>query len=256
VAGFTDGALPGQTSAGSRDAFVRKYDSAGILLWTRQFGSSDFDDASGVAVDTGGNVLVAGTTDGTLPGQTSAGGFDAFVRKYDAAGTLLWTRQFGSSSFDDAFGVAVDTGGNVLVAGYTNGALPVQTSAGGFDAFVRKYDSAGTLLWTRQFGSSMYDAATGVAVDPGGNVLVAGYIGGVLPGQTSAGSRDAFVRKYDSAGTLLWTRQFGSSADDSGSGVAVDIGGNVLVAGSTKGALPGQTSSGGQDAFYVHLPPQ
>src|SRR2546426_243908 len=82
VAGLTWDALPGQTSAGSGDAFLRKYDASGNVLWTRQFGSSDVDQADNIAVDASG-AYVAGDTAGAFPGQTSAGGVDAFVRKYD-----------------------------------------------------------------------------------------------------------------------------------------------------------------------------
>jgi hypothetical protein len=70
-----------------------------------------------VSVGSDGSVLVAGHTDGTLPGQSSAGGYDAFVRKYDAAGAEVWTRQFGSANADYALSVSVGSDGSVLVAG-------------------------------------------------------------------------------------------------------------------------------------------
>jgi len=220
--------------------------SAQEIEWIRQFGAAGpaFEFAS--AVDADGNIYVTGLTDGTLPGQTSVGEVDAFVRKYDAEGNELWTRQFGTSSFDVAFGVAADAGG-VYVAGRTFGTLPGQTSAGLHDAFVRKYDSEGNELWTRQFGSSSTDTASGVAADVGG-VYVAGSSEGTLPGQTSAGSTDVFVRKYDAEGNELWTRQFGTSSSDLALGVAADAGG-VYVAGWTGGTLLGQTSAGDYDAF-------
>src|SRR2546428_80762 len=151
VSGLTWDALPGQTSAGSGDAFLRKYDASGNVLWTRQFGSSDFDQADNVAVDASG-AYVAGVTAGAFPGQTSAGSADAFVIKYDTSGNVLWTRQFGSSAYDQAYAIAVDASG-AYVAGYAAGALPEQTSTGGFDAFVRKYDVNGNEVWTRQFGT-------------------------------------------------------------------------------------------------------
>src|SRR5262249_60794229 len=95
------------TGAGSGDAFVRKYDFAGNELWTRQFGTADIDLAHGVAVD-GSGVYVAGYTYGIFPRQAGAGGVDAFVRKYDAAGNELVTRQFATSANDTALGVAAD----------------------------------------------------------------------------------------------------------------------------------------------------
>jgi hypothetical protein len=227
VAGATYGTLPGQTRAGGFDAFVRKYDSAGSAVWTRQFGTSAED--VGIAISVGARgVYVAGRTAGTFPGQTSAGWGDAFVRKYDSAGTAVWTRQFGTSADDSAQAISVDATG-VYMAGTTTGTFPGQTSAGSLDVFVRKYDFAGTAVWTRQFGTSAGDYAEAISVDATG-VYVAGGTYGTLPGQTSAGGFDAFVRKYDSAGTAVWTRQFGTSAGDGAEAISVDATG-VYVAG-------------------------
>lgn len=251
VAGSTAGTLPGQTWAGGRDAFVRRYDAAGNELWTRQFGTYNQEVARGVAVDASGNVVVVGHTSGVFPGQTSLGGDDAFVRMYDASGTELWTRQFGERFTDQARGVAVDASGNVLVVGHTLGPLPLpgQTHAGGRDAFVRMYDAAGTELWTDQFGTIDDDFAEAVSVDASGNVAVVGNTSRSLPGQTSVGLDDAFVRLYDAAGTELWTDQFGTTEHDVAFAVAMRGGGEVVVAGYTGGTLPGQTSAGRDDAF-------
>ena len=245
VGGQTNGTLPGQTSSGDFDAFVRKYDPNGTELWTRQFGTASFDAGGRFATDASG-VYVVGRTQGTLPGQTSSGDFDAFVRKYDPNGTELWTRQFGTASSDMAFGVAAGSGG-VYVVGWTRGTLPSQTSSGDFDAFVRKYDPNGTELWTRQFGTTARDSASVVTAEASG-VYVAGEVGGTLPGQVGAGGSDAYVRRYDSAGSELWTRQFGSAEFDTLNGITVDSAG-IYVAGDTSGALPGQVSSGDSDGF-------
>ena len=106
--------------------------------WIRQFGSAGPATDFAGAVDGDGNVYVAGQTSGEFPGQISAGiGGDAFIRKYDALGTEVWTRQFGSPVSDFARGVAVDASG-VYVVGHTFGALPGQVNAGERDAFVRK----------------------------------------------------------------------------------------------------------------------
>src|SRR5437762_3541924 len=134
-----------------------------------------------------------------------------------APGDIDWLRQFGSDftgsgqGLDPARAVAAD--GNVYVVGDLPHALPGQTSAGGVDAYVRKYDAAGAELWTRQFGTAVNDFPGGLAADASG-VYVAGSTHGTLPGQTSAGDEDAFVRKYDAAGTELWTRQFGTDSTD------------------------------------------
>ncbi|MBI3935075.1 MAG: SBBP repeat-containing protein [Acidobacteria bacterium] len=235
VVGRTDGTLPGQTNAGSFDAFARKYDVNGSVIWTRQFGSASNDDASGAVVDATG-VYVVGETSGSLPGEVSAGGTDAYVRKYDSDGNEQWTWQFGSSGEDSMQGVAADATG-IYVVGNTSGVFPGQTSAGGADAYVRKYDPNGNERWTRQFGSTSVDSAWGVAAD-----ATAIYVGGVW------GSTDAFVRKYDTNGNMTWTRVFSSTRVDGGRGVAVDATG-LYVVGETNGTMPGQTSLGDYDAF-------
>ena len=99
----------------------------GDIEWLRQF--SGFSPAlartRAVASD-GLYVYVVGEVDGTLPGQTSDGGLDAFVRKIILAGNELGTCQVGTSGLDAAYGVAAD-GSGVYVAGNTSGTLPGQT---------------------------------------------------------------------------------------------------------------------------------
>ena len=81
------------------DAFIRKYDGDGNLVWTRQFGTAGYDVALGVATHAN-SVYVMGSTDGTFHGQTSGGSLDAFVRNYDSDGNEVWTKQFGGAEPD------------------------------------------------------------------------------------------------------------------------------------------------------------
>ena len=245
IAGYTIGAFPGETNAGYIDAFLGKYNSDGTAAWVHQLGSSAIDIAAAVAADASG-VYVAGSTEGVLPGQTGAGGPDAFLRKYDRAGAVAWTLQFGTPAGDSALAVAADPSG-VYVAGGTGGTFPGQTSAGDYDAYLQKYDPNGTLVWTRQFGTVAGDDARAVAADESG-AYVAGLTTGTFPGQTSAGGADAYLQKYDHDGTLIWTRQFGTSGTDEPRGLAADDSG-AYVAGLTDGTLPGNVNAGSQDAF-------
>ncbi|MGH9043113.1 MAG: SBBP repeat-containing protein [Acidimicrobiia bacterium] len=249
VAGWTQGVLPDQTSAGSLDAFVRKYDAAGTEMWTRQFGSSDRDYLRGVVTDAAGNIYLAGETEGTLPGQASAGGRDAFLRKYDGQGTEVWTRQFGGGGGDGGAGVALDPAENIYIVGTTRGTMPGQTTGGDYDAFIRKYDPTGTEVWTRQFGGIEGEGARGVAIGPAGRLVVVGTTQGAFPAQSNAGGFDAFITQFDLDGTSLWMDQFGTEYNDYGVGVAVDDQGEAVMVGSTDGVLHQKTSGGGTDAF-------
>jgi hypothetical protein len=238
VAGDTLGTLPGETSAGDDDAFVRRYNADGDVLWTRQFGTESYETAWAVSTTADG-VYVAGESGGALSGETNAGKSDAFVRRYNADGDVLWTRQFGTAGYDSAFAIAATADG-VYVAGNTRRALPGETSAGGYDAFVRRYNADGDVMWTRQFGSPSTDEAFAVAATADG-IYVAGDTFGALPGETSAGGYDAFVRRYNADGDVLWTRQFGSPSTDEASSISAHADG-IYVAGITGGSLLGETS--------------
>src|SRR5260370_865532 len=105
------------------------------------------------------------------------------------------------------------------------GALPGQISAGGInDAFVRKYDFGGNEQWIRQFGTAASEQAHGVTVNAG-DIYISGTTTGVFPGQTSGGSYDVFLRKYDASATEVWTRQFGSLLNHQDVARAVDADG-------------------------------
>lgn len=250
VVGSTFGSLPGQTNPRGADAYLRKYGPDANEVWTRQFGTEDFDVARAIVVDVTGNLYLVGSTADTLPGQTSFGNIDAYLKKYDANGVEACTRQFGSGSFDFGQDVAIDGAGNLYVAGSTWGAHPGETDMGVQDAFVRKYDSDGLEVWTRQFGTIGFDEAASLGVDDAGNVYVTGWTDEALPGQTNAGlGEDAYLRKYDSNGFEIWTRQFGTEGSDLAVGVVVSGDSGVFVAGYTDGALPGQASSGSFDGY-------
>jgi len=222
--------------------------------WARTFGSDQADHAAGVAVRPDGTVVVAGFTEGTLPGATSAGASDLFVASFDAGGQRQWVRQFGGRGADHATGVAVDAQGDAYVSGFTSNRLPTADSVGAGDAFLAKLGPDGTLLWLRQFGTSGADYARSVAVDATGNVFVGGDTNGTSPGNVSSGGDgDAFVAKFDASGDLVWLRQFGSTAADKITAVATDARGDVLAAGTTGGSLPTNRALGGSDAFIVKL---
>lgn len=250
VGGSTYGSLGGPNT-GNEDAYVGKFDSSGTQLWLRQFGSTGsrpIDQGRHVATDGLGGVYIVGGTYGNLEG-TNAGSPDGFLRKYDESGDAQWTRQFGTFATEFANAVAADDLGNVYVAGQTDDTLG-GPSLGSRDGFVRKYDTNGSLTWSRQVGSHLFDVINGITTDSDGNVFTAGFSiggGGPLPSTSMA---DATVGKLDSAGNVQWIKSFGTNARDSADGVAADSFGNVYVAGTLSKELADPDSSN-SDAFLA-----
>ncbi len=136
--------------------------------------------------------------------------------------TQQWVRQFGSPKSDEARGVASDCWGNVFVAGAI-GYQPVERKA---DCYLAKYDSAGTLLWRRQWGTQGEDRAWEVVIDQFGSAWVVTENAGF--GNTLAG--DAYLTSFTSSGTHRGTWSVGRVTGKVSLCLAPDF--RVLVAGN------------------------
>ncbi|HSR05535.1 MAG TPA: SBBP repeat-containing protein, partial [Bryobacteraceae bacterium] len=198
---------------GHGDAFVTKIDASGsALVYSTYLGGRGAEECYGIAVDGAGNAYVTGTTSSTdfptaNPLQVSNAGLgDVFVTKISPSGSaLIYSTYLGGNNTEYGQGIAVDSGGNAYVTGYTLStnfptANPLQaTFGGGDDAFVAKIDAAGsTLIYSTYLGGSGSDIGYGIAVDALGNAYVTGLTSSANfatanPLQGSSAGGDAFV---------------------------------------------------------------
>ena len=158
---------------------------------------------------------------------------------------LCSAHDLGGKQNDAGLGVATDASGNVYLAGsfqgqasFGVGTNATLTAQGQTDAFVVKLNSAGTFQWAHDIGGPLaFDAADSIAVDPAGNVYVAGLFAGSTnfdPRQSNfsiaaATVNEGFVAKLDTNGNFLWAHDLGASVGGNNS-IAVDAGGNAYVA--------------------------
>lgn len=263
VTGGASGSIAGapEPIAGDySDAVVASYDSAGRSRWVHLLGSTGSDVGIGIAADSFGNVYVVGSTGGTLAGSPEPimGDYDAFIASYTREGVRRWVHQLGTVDDETGAGIAVDTAGNVFVTGTTGGSLPGSTelNAGDLDAFIASYDNAGNRRWVHQLGGRSFDWSRAVTVDPSGVVTLTGRTSGTLPDVTdprTGAGYDTFVASYDNAGSRRWVRQLSQPTEDYGTGIAADGVGNVYVAGTVDGTMPGSPDpgAGNYDVFIV-----
>jgi len=269
------------SNGGGYEAFVSKLNAAGsALVYSTYLGGSGSDAGGGIAVDSSSNAYVTGYTNSTNfptanPFQASnGGGYDAFVSKLNAAGSaLVYSTYLGGSGSDAGTGIAVDSSSNAYVTGYTNSTNfptvnPLQVSnGGGYDAFVSKLNAAGSALtYSTYLGGSNEDVGTGIAVDSSSNAYVTGYTSStdfptVSPLQASygGGNLDAFVAKFDAAGSaLIYSTYLGGGGTDRGYGIAIDSSANAYVTGETISnnfpTTPGAFQQATADAC-AHFPP-
>lgn len=250
------------------DIFIMKRDSAGQHLWSRRFGSSSPDYASGVAVDSQGAVLASGRMDlsFSLGGAVLPCSKAAFFAKYASGnGAHLWSRCTGASPVIRR--VQVDSADNMIAAGYTvNGSADFGGGAigtyGSGDAVIVKYKGTdGSYMWSKRYGGAYQDYGQGLAVGANDEVFLSGMfkatmnVGGA--GLVSVGSFDIFVTKLSSVGAHLWSKSYGDSFDDVANDVAVGPQGDVVIVGAFNGTVDfgggPMTSQGDQDIFVVKL---
>lgn len=248
VAGFYRGSVSfgggPLVSSGTNDVFIAKIDGDGKHLWSHRAGGTGDDRAWDAATDAAGNVVIAGFFSNTIDfgggPLVSTGSWDIFVVKLDSAGHHLWSKRFGDSGQQEAHTVAVDAAGNIVLGGMFWGAIDfgggALTSAGGTDMFVAKLDAAGNHVWSKRFGDTRQQDTRAVAVDASGGVFVTGACAGSvdLGGGTLAaiGESDAFLLSLDASGAHQWSKRWGrGNSYTSGASMAVDVAGNVVMAG-------------------------
>ncbi len=270
---------------GSMDAFVAKLTADGSgLAYATYLGGSARDEAWAIAHN-GSNLFVTGKTfSSDFPATAGAydtsfndGEQDVFVAKFNVGESALdYSTFIGGSSWDWANGIAVDGSGNAYVAGATwSDDYPV--TAGAFDAtrshsdgIVTKINASGSaLVWSTYLGGSGYGGAFGIRVDGSNCATVCGYEDGsdfpVTAGafdESHNGGYDAYVCKFNAAGTaLLYSTYLGGNGDDKvGQNLALGGDGSAYIVGSTASADFPATSgahdssyNGNQDAFVARL---
>jgi hypothetical protein len=232
------------TVAGSYDAYVAKFTSAGARVWATYIGGSDQEYySSGVACDRQNNICISGTTLSTnFPvttgayQSTNAGGYEEYVVKFNQNGGRIWATYLGGNSTEYGGSIAVDLDSNIIICGYTQSSnFPTtsgafQTSIGGsYDGFITKFNAAGRVRWSTFYGGNSYDWLPSLAPDLHRNIIFGGYtsssnfpITADAYQGTMSGQYDAVVVKLDSSGGQIWSTYIGGTQFEWINGMATD----------------------------------
>jgi len=244
------------------DIFVGAWAADGSSLWMRSWGVETAEDyGRSIAIDGAGALYVTGDTHGSLDGNTLQrddlcdSGYgappcsDIFLTKWDAAGTKLWTRQWGTGAADSGSAVTVDDAGSVYVAGNIDLHMPLNTGDLIYDAFVTKLSSDGIEQWTTRITPDGGAMTTAAVVARNGYVYVAGTSGS-LDRSSSQGGSDLFLSKIDPTdGSEIWMVQWGSALNEQAFGMTIDDAGTIFVTGHTYGVWDALVNAGGADIF-------
>lgn len=142
------------SGAGQLDVYLIKLDNTGNMIWTNTYGGAQNDFGKSLLLTSSGDLVIAGFTN-----SSGAGGYDAYLVKVDASGTVQWTKTIGKTGNELIHSIAQVHDGGFLLTGNTN------SYGTGNIGFAVRTNSAGDTTWTRAYnignkqGTSLYAGA-------------------------------------------------------------------------------------------------
>jgi hypothetical protein len=265
--GGTTGTL-GESSQGSWDVWIAKYDNQGREQWVKQLGTAHtevgWDIETFVTPEGEVNFYAVGTTTGNLAlelggTQPNEGYQDIWLARFDSEGNLIWIQQnpqpIPGPEIDNSLQLDVDAQGNVYLSGVTVENVNLPEVAFQDFSWVGSFDIDGNLRWFN--GDTLdspefppgFEETYGISVAPDGSTFATGFAQGSLGGP-AIGVYDVWLARFNEQGENLWVTKFGSINYEFAWGVATDKNSNAYVAGVTAGDLAGP-NAGFNDAFLA-----
>lgn len=286
LAGYTASALYPTTTGlqttlkGSTDVVVSKLNSSGTaLVYSTYIGGTLFnpggtrneDVAYGIAIDTGNNAYITGSTnspDFPIVGAFQSAltdGYGAFATKLNPTGSIVYSTYLNGNNTDAGIGIAVDSAGSAVVVGATTStnfptANPYQATMtvgpANTSGFITKLSPSGATLVFSTYVKQLTLFPRAVCTDSVGNVYVPtnGSAGAdtlnALQTQYGGGASDGYLMKFSPTGTLLFATFLGGSGGDSLLNIAPMPDGNIAFHGGTNSVnfpyVPAQSPPGPQ----------
>lgn len=238
-------------------ANAQAYAQMPVWSWAQAWGGNSYDEGNCIATDASGNVYTGGefyspsmASLSSVTTITNSGtpGYDFYVIKYTATGSVVWAKDFGQPTGNDKIaGIATDAVGNVYITGsstsssLTLGSYTLTNPGAYVGAFIAKLDPLGNVLWARMSGiTSTTGEVTAIAItiDGSGNAIASGVF--TCP-SISFGTdtldcsvpmySDFYVVKYDPSGNCSWAKGFGGINSDLVMGIATDPSDNICLTG-------------------------
>ena len=206
--------------AGGCDMVLLKYNSDGSFAWNKTWGGASDEDGQSLVQTNDGGYAVTGETS-----SYGSGGSDAFLTKYDSSGNFSWNKVWGGTSGEIVREVIQTSDGGYAISGQT-----MSYGAGGGDILLTKTDSSGNVSWNRTWGGANFDFSYGMTLSDNGEYVIAG-----TTSSYGNGSNDIALVKFNSSGSLVWNKTWGSTGSESSQSVIRTSDGGYAVSGYTTG---------------------
>jgi hypothetical protein len=199
--------------------------------WNKTYGGASIDYGMSVALAGDGGYAIAGYTN-----SYGAGGFDVYLVKTDASGSVQWSKTYGGPNNDYGVTVASTNDGGYAIAGETS-----SYGAGLTDFFLVKTDASGNQVWSKTYGGANNDYGYYVALTADGGFAMIGYTYSF-----GAGGSDVYLVKTDASGNVQWSKTYGGLGNEYGYYVVQTVDGGYALVGATD-----SFGAGSADVYFV-----
>jgi len=191
-------------------AYLIKTDQDGNEEWSNQYGGGSYDQGHCVQQTPDGGYIIVG--------NTLSSDWDIYLVKTDPTGTVEWDTTYDGGADDVAYSIDNTEDGGYIIAGHTR-----SYGNGGYDVYLVKVDSSGSMLWHQSFGDTGDDYGRCVEQTDDEGYIIAGTCNG-------GSSSDFYLIKTDASGTEVWSETYGDpTMDECYSVQQTDDGGYILV---------------------------
>ncbi len=254
-----------ENSIGQNDYWIVKVDSIGNIQWQNTIGGGSSEYLNSIQQTTDGGYILAGTSQSNIGGDKTEYGFgffDYWIVKVDSLGDIQWENTIGGSLVDDLYSIQQTTDGGYIFGGKSHSGISGDktiTTNGGFDFWIVKVDSLGTIQWQKSIGGSEYEELRSIQKTTDGGYVLGGCSLSNISGdktENSNGSLDYFIVKVDSMGAIQWQNTIGGSLADYLYSIQQTTDGDYILGGHTSSNISGdkiENSLGSSDYWIIKL---
>jgi hypothetical protein len=260
-----DKSEPLKNAPGIIDYWIVKIDSLGNKEWDRDLGGANGDQLNSLQQTADGGYIAGGSSASVISGdktEASWGNWDYWILKLDAAGNILWDKDFGGTATDQLSCVRQTADGGYLLAGSSASGVSgdkTQPSIGALDFWIVKTDASGNKLWDKNFGGTDADKLNSISLTDDGGYILGGSSWSPVSGDKTEGcwgSEDYWIVKIDSLGNKEWDKDFGGTDSDILYSLVQTHDGGYLLGGRSGSDVSGNKSHplwGGYDFWVVKI---
>jgi hypothetical protein len=251
------------------DYWIVKLDSLGTIQWQNTIGGSNEDELNSIQQTTDGGYILGGWSNSYLSGdktEDSLGGFDFWIVKVDALGSIQWQNTIGGSGDDKLNSIRQTADSGYILGGYSASDISgdkTENCIGGNgypDYWIIKLDSVGAIQWQNTIGGGAYDYLESLQQTTDGGYILGGRSNSSISGDKTencfAFSIDYWIVKVDSQGAIQWQNTIGGSRSDNLKSIQQTTDGGYIVGGFSDSYIFGdktENNIGIEDYWIVKM---